>query len=245
MASPTISYQRPSKSQPAYTDLTNIQSADFWGAPVIQASDGSLVCPGFEGNTYASNIWDYVIFGESSVTPGIANVSVNKRRLLDRQKPSGENYSRLVYTGLENAVIDIQLTIWTPMQWIALKKLWINLFPYLKSANLPEEQPTSDTITRVSPDWPPAFQVYHPALVPHLVSAIAILGADGPMPGYIPNSRLFVIHGIEYVPIVHPSQQVADKPQPSAVNPITKVRASTLEVPSYKPPSANANRGPA
>jgi hypothetical protein len=95
---------------------------DFW-APTFTAADGSLVSPGFTGNLYASNVWDFVDFAGER-TPGLAEVTVDKERGLDEKKSPGSDGATLTLHGSNPAKIEIKLTIWTPEQLRRLNELW-------------------------------------------------------------------------------------------------------------------------
>lgn len=195
-----------------YGRVLGVLPSRFWGSPVIDGGDGTLICPGFTGNTYADNPWDFVnIMGFK--TPGIAEVSVKKERKMDVKKASGRDNARLTYTGMEPALVDIRVTIWTPDQLQALTGLWNYIFPVKKPNFAKKDDP-----------WPPAYTVFHPTLDVHRVISLCMLGGEGPTNGAIPRSKQFIIKCIEYAP-------------PGKTNETKTVfseRSSTFE-PDYKP----------
>jgi hypothetical protein len=95
---------------------------DFWG-PVFTQPNGFLFSPGFTGNTYQTNVWDFVTFA-GQPTPGLAEVNVEKERAVDEKKSAGSDGATLTIHGSKPARIEIKLTIWTPDQLRALNELW-------------------------------------------------------------------------------------------------------------------------
>jgi hypothetical protein len=124
----------------------------FWGSPVIQATDGTLVCPGFSGSTYMQNAWDYVIIGDSQ-TPGLATVNSRKVLAVDRKKPATKSGQRNTTHGTESAEAEISIMIWTPDQLQQLQKIIKLVFPV--SDQRPPDLSATDA-------WPQAFNVQHP-----------------------------------------------------------------------------------
>ena len=198
----------------------------FWGKPVYQNSDGTYWCPGVEGKTIASNEWDVVFFA-TAPTPGVAEVTVEKTRSMDEKKPVGSDGARLTIHGTNPAKIEIKLLIWTPEQLRALNQLWPLLMvpPYkittskkttygfgtpvttatvsggsnatVSTVSIPTVKSQTTTTTKKSII---TFDVSHPALAFHSIKSVQILGANGPMPGPIPGSRIFMIRAVEYLP---------------------------------------------
>jgi len=162
---------------------------DFWGQPVITASDGTLFCPGFTGNTISTSVWDKV-FIQSAPTPGVCEVRVNKFRDIDKKKAAGNDGARITVHGIEPAMVEIQILIWTPDQLKALNELWPLIFP--KSNKRPPDVPST------SP-WPPAFDVAHPMLNTHNVKSLIFVRGEGPSPGPIPRTRVFNISAVEFL----------------------------------------------
>src|SRR5574338_1408431 len=105
----------------------NQTAFEFWG-PVYEADDGTLYSPGFTGNTYASNSWSTDLINGKAL-PGIVEVTVNKALDVDKKKASGSDGARLTLHGLQPAIIEIRVTIWTPEQLKELNRVWPILFP--------------------------------------------------------------------------------------------------------------------
>lgn len=81
------------------------------------------------------------------------------------------------------------------------------------------------------------FDVSHPALALHGIKAVQIVGGRGPVPGRYPQSRIFTIKCIEYLPPGKASSTKTDNA------PITA--PSTLQSTTWPTPGSNpANMGP-
>lgn len=202
MASPLNPYDN---LQTPYANLANRSSFAFWGQPVVTNSDGTLSCPGFVGPTYAASAWDKVFVAvpysgsEQPYTPGQAEVSVHKSRDVDKKKFAGGDGARLTIHGLEPAIIEIRLLIWTPEQLLWLSKIWPVLFPaQQKVASIPNNSRPVTARQNVST----AFDVQHPALDLHGVKSMVFTGGVGPDQGPTPRSRVFTMRGLEFLPPV-------------------------------------------
>jgi hypothetical protein len=169
--------------------------SQFWGTPVFKAqSDGYMVkkgelyCPGFIGNTFSDNAWDYVeisyleTLGVSGKTPGICNVSVRRGRKIDRKKSSGTDGETITFTGISNAEIEIAITIWTPEQLDVLTKMWAVLQPAAGKKN------------------PGAWDVSHPQFGVNQVKSAMFVDSVGLENGSEKKTKTFVIKAIEYLP---------------------------------------------
>ncbi len=161
----------------------------FWGAPVLKDDKGNKYCPGYIGDTFSKNQWDYVqidyldtIGAESDKTPGICNVSVRRGRKLDRKKSSGSDGERLTFTGINNADIEISILIWTPAQLDALVKMWSLIQP------------------AVGKGTPGAFDIHHPQFTVNNVKSCVFVDSIGLEMGPTPKTRTFVIRAVEYFP---------------------------------------------
>lgn len=123
----TIGTDASRAKRSAYEGITGLAST-FWGSPVLQRQDGTLYCPGYMGNTYASSQWDFVVIGNFT-TPGIARLTCDKQREVDKKKVKGADGARITLAGLEPAKVEIRLTIWTPEQLKQLDILRAQIFP--------------------------------------------------------------------------------------------------------------------
>ncbi len=178
---------RPSTLRTPYEGLSPIPSI-FWGAPVLQDSNGNKYCPGYIGETFSKNAWDYVqinyldTLGVSDKTPGVCTVSVRRGRSLDRKKSSGSDGQRLTFTGIVNADIEISITIWTPAQLDALLAMWKVLQP----------SPGKGA--------PSAFDVSHPQFEINGVKSCVFVDSIGMEQGSAGKTKTFVIKAVEYFP---------------------------------------------
>ncbi len=159
----------------------------FWGAPVLTGADGRPYCPGYIGATYSNFQHDYVQieFPGSGVfdrTPGICNVSVRRGRGIDRKKSAGSDGERLTFKGINNADIEISITIWTPDQLARLQDLWRILQPPLGKGD------------------PQAFDVKHPQLQFLGVKSAVFVDCSGLEQGSTNKTRVFTIKAVEYFP---------------------------------------------
>lgn len=208
-----------------YTNVSPVSFA-FWGSPVLQQSDGTLWCPGFDGPTFADRPWDYVKVATSygpSVggvppdrTPGIARVVPRKEFSADKKKAAGAHGARYTFHGLDPAEFFIELRLWTPEQLRQLQAMWSDLFvPAAKGSPL-------------------AFDVTHPAFDIHAIKSVQFAGGEGPEIG--PDRvGIFRIRVIEFLP---PAKSNATK---TNVAPI----GSRLDPGANPTPGSNpANLGP-
>ena len=158
-------------------------SFQFWAKPVLQQSDGTYFCPGFDGPTYSSNPWDYVYLGIPSTqpfTPGLCTVNVNRSRDVDKKKAVGNDGARVTIHGVDPAPVEIMIRIWTPEQLRQLAALWPVLFPQAYKGA------------------PPAYDVQHPMFSYYGIKSVQFIGGSGPM---IDEHRVgtFVLSAIEFL----------------------------------------------
>ena len=181
-------------------------SSQFWGSPVFAAEDGRHFCPGFDGETYATNVWDYLTIGGIK-TPGVAKVHVEKERDLDVKKPLGKHHARITSYGAKVAEVQIEIMIWTPEQFRQLTLLWGTTFDLVKKAEsfastvaaAPFGKLLGGTLVQEAVHH--AFDVAHPVLTYNGVRSIVIKKLKGPEEGPIPRSRMFTIDAVEYRPM--------------------------------------------
>lgn len=208
----------PGDLKKPYDKLSPVAST-FWGTPVLKDANGKKYCPGYIGDTFSKNAWDYVVFafldtlGVSDKTPGICNVSVRRGRGVDRKKSSGSDGQTLTFTGINNADIEIAITIWTPDQLDVLMAMWKVL------------QPPSGK------GQPSAFDVSHPQFEINGIRSVVIVDSIGMEPGPAPKSRTFTIKAIEYLP---PGPKKATSTPKKA-----EARGSKLDTPETQQPGKN------
>ncbi len=109
-------------------------------------------------------------------------MNVRRGRKVDRKKSSGSDGERLTFTGITNAEIEINLTIWTPAQLDALIAMWALLQPAVGKGS------------------PAAFDVHHPQFKINGVKSMVFVDSIGMEPGPNGKTKNFVIKGIEYFP---------------------------------------------
>jgi hypothetical protein len=206
-----------------YSKITPV-SSDFWGKPVYRDAKGVLLCPGYTGNNYSLSPWDTLQitlegpFDEFETkfakqqTPGIIqSINASKGLSVDEKKAAGGNNARLTVHGYELAKVEIHVKLWTPMQWELMKKLWARIQP-VGGKTLPG-----------------AFNIYHPELNAHKITAIQFLRGEGPMPGPQPGTRIFMIHAAEFnLPSKSSVTKTDEAPKPSL-----------LDAPTSQPPGKN------
>jgi hypothetical protein len=211
-----------------YANIQNRVSFDFWAQPVIQASDGTYFCPGFEGDTFAKNPENLVKFGGGSapfasagqdlVLPGICTVHCDKEYASDKKKPTGSNGARITVHGIDAAQIEIECLIWTPEQLRQLRNVWAVLFPGNKG---PQQ----------------ARDVSHPTFTMHGVKSMVVLKGRGPDRGSVVNSRIFTISGLEFA-----KPAATATVTPKGAKPIGSINDPAASYPT--PGSNTANTGP-
>ncbi len=207
----------PSSLKTPYQNLSQVPSI-FWGTPVLQDSNGVKYCPGYFGETYSKNAWDYVQIefpgsGVADKTPGICTVSVRRGRKVDRKKSSGSDGERLTFTGISNADIEIAITVWTPEQLDRLVTLWKLVQP------------------PVGKGAPQAFDVKHPQFTVNQIKSCVFVDSIGMEPGSTTKTKTFVIKAIEYFP---PGTKKVTKTPDRA-----KARGSKLDAPENQQPGKN------
>ncbi len=184
--------QAPNKAtlKNIYGDQTPVLTAipsTFWGTPVYKDSKGVKHCPGFIGEAFSKNPWDYVTIefpnsGVPNQTPGLCTVSVRRGRKVDRKKSSGSDGETLTFTGISNADIEISITIWTPEQLDILIDLWKVIQP-----------PPGKGV-------PQAFDIKHPQFLINQVKSCVFVDSIGLENGSVSKTKTFVIKAVEYLP---------------------------------------------
>lgn len=191
----------------------------FWRKPVYTAGNGDLWCPGVEGDTYATSLWDYLYLGVPSTmpySPGVIRMSFDKARDIDKKKAAGNDGARVAIHGMDLAAVDFDLLIWTPQQLKALAALWDLLFPpSYKGA-------------------PPAYDVQHPQLAFHRIKSLQFIGGSGPVID-AQGRGSFRMRAIEFQ---KPGKKNATKTEVGSIG-------SLLDPGAYQKPSGNtSNLGP-
>ncbi len=196
--------------------ILNALPSQFWGTPVFRATQdgymlkaGELYCPGYVGNTFSDNAWDYVeisyleTLGVSGKTPGLCTVSVRRGRKIDRKNKPGTDGETVTFTGLSNADIEIAITIWTPEQLDVLTKMWQILQPPAGKKN------------------PAAWDISHPQFGINNIKSMMFVDSIGLENGSEKKTKTFTIKGIQWLP---PSNKKATVTPPKA-----QARNNTLE----------------
>lgn len=211
--------QPPTKAtlKTPYQGLNQLPSI-FWGSPVLKDDKGVKFCPGFLGEAFSKNIWDYVTIefpnsGVPNKTPGICNVSVRRGRKVDRKKSSGTDGETITFTGINNAEIEIAVTIWTPEQLDILVDLWKILQPPSGKGD------------------PQAFDVKHPQFEVNGIKSAVFIDSVGLEQGPVAKSKTFVIKAVEWLP---PSKKKATQTPSRA-----QARGSKLDKPENSQPGKN------
>lgn len=197
-----------------YQNLQQV-SFQFWAKPVLQDRNGTYFCPGFEGETYASNPWDYLYLGIPSTkpfTPGLARVAVQRARDVDKKKAVGNDGARVTIHGVDPAAVEIEIRIWTPEQLRQLSALWPILFPNAYKGA------------------PPAYDTQHPMLTYHNIKSLQFYAGSGPI---IDERRVgvFTLHAIEFL---KPGKTKATKTETGSIG-------SLLDPGTYPKPGDNAD----
>lgn len=161
----------------------------FWAKPVLQSSDGSFFCPGFEGDTYANSPYSRLTIAWPIAlriagmgindTPGLADIIIRKDHRVDQKKPVGSDGARLTVYGANPAQVTVRLTIWTPDQLRVLSEIWKVIFPKGGS------QATS-------------YDCRHPDLERYGIKSLMFTGGGGPNPGPVVSSRTYELNAVEF-----------------------------------------------
>ena len=193
--------------QQPFQGITPNNELAFWGSPVLTNAKGELYCPGFTGNTYSNNPWDYIDFALPLVnhqTPGICKIICPKHRATDRKKSAGTDGARITVHGLIAADVQIHVKLWTPEQYRQMMLLWQILFP--------GPQNVSQTTTggpnnaqhvqgsRSSSEITRPFQVSHPQLKESRINTLVFTGSSGPEESEPTRARVFTMYAVEYFP---------------------------------------------
>ncbi len=189
------------------TPITEIVPSDFWGAPVYRTASG-LWCPGYEGNLFADNPWDFVgipgLYQHSSnvglpQTPGICRVSVSKGRTVDKKKSQGTDGDTLTFSGINSAEGEIQVMIWTPDQWELFKTIWPILSPPQGKAP-PGAKTARTTVGKgTTKIFVQAYDVQHPKFTVHKIKSVVFLHGSGPEDGWVNGAKVFTAKWVEYI----------------------------------------------
>jgi hypothetical protein len=192
---------------------------------------GHPYSPGYIGNTFSKNAWDAVqiaiplpfmtgVLQQLNVdrTPGLCEVDVRRGRDIDRKKSAGSDGQRLTFKGINNADVDIRITIWTPGQLDVLSALWNVLQP------------------KAGKGTPSAFDVKHPQFEINGVKSLCFVDSIGMTDGHTSKTKIFTIKAIEYFP---PGSK-------SAVTTLKKAeaRSNVLQSQYPKPGENPENLGP-
>lgn len=222
--------KRPILRTPFTSDASTPVPGIFWG-PVFVDDKGHPYSPGYIGNTFSKNAWDAVqiaiplpfmtgVLQQLNVdrTPGLCEVDVRRGRDIDRKKSAGSDGQRLTFKGINNADVDIRITIWTPEQLDVLSALWNVLQP------------------KAGKGTPSAFDVKHPQFEINGVKSLCFVDSIGMTDGHTSKTKIFTIKAIEYFP---PGSK-------SAVTTLKKAeaRSNVLQSQYPKPGENPENLGP-
>ena len=202
----TIS-QSQNSAPGAYLQVPGVNVKDarfqFWSQPVYQADDGRYWAPGFDGETFATNPWDFIRFANeygsptggspANRTPGICRVTIGKGYEIDTKKAVGGHGVRnttlgvhaagVLSTGKNKMPFDIEIEIWTPEQLRQLQAMWRYFVPIAGKGD-----PAQITAT-------------HPAFAVHGVTGVQFISGEGPMIGR-DRRATFKIKAVEFMPPV-------------------------------------------
>lgn len=231
MATPRVPFtgEGAPQAQPFQFWGSPVYVADDTTAPIYQVTSGDYYCPGFVGPTYATNAFDKMFIavpyaGSSQpYTPGVCTVKVTKGREIDKKKSSGSDGARLTMHGIDPAMVEVRVVMWTPQQWRELQSLWEILFPgptkKITTTRTPittnvllfdQNAPVGTTIqiptgkfiskktTKVETPRIP-FDCDHPILRNHGIKSLVFHHGEGPDPGPHPRSMTFLMKAYEFL----------------------------------------------
>lgn len=189
----------PFKKEPKNADRKITPSdfnLDFW-APLYLDANENLFSPGFVQYTHKLNTWDIVQVnlqavnnGKSTASaqwtqlPGICAVHFPRQKRKDSKKAVGSDSTTTTTYGIKAAEILIEMTIWTPQHWLALKKLLPLIFP----------KPRKDGGNTSS------FQIKYPTLGLAGVNSVVFHSFEGPTNHSVSRAKHFKLHCTEWMP---------------------------------------------
>lgn len=210
-------------------DLPDRAAFDFWVQPVFKNDDGSLWCPGVEGEPYLRNPDSIVriggggapfaLAGQELALPGLCTVHVHKEYAFDKKKPVGSHGARVTIHGIDAAEIEIEVMIWTPEQKRQFDSVWSVIFPGSKGSQQPRD-------------------VAHPTFTSHGIKSMIVVNGRGWERGPVVNSRVWIINGIEFAKLS--TKDVTTTPKGS--KPVGEIYGNGISHPT--PGSNPANTGP-
>ena len=184
----------------------------FWGSPVYADKDGRHWCPGFDGETFSTNQWDYIKFNKIAGlaidrTPGVCRVTVHKGHDVDKKKPPGAHGARHTSFGIKPADFNVEIEIWTPEQLRQLQILWAYVLT-----------PKSDGSLKT-------IDVTHPMFGIHSIKSMQFVSGSGPVVSH-DRRGVFTMHVLEFM-------------KPSTGNIVNTPTASVAAMTTLYSPSKN------
>ena len=220
----------------------------FWASPVYQTEDGRYWSPGFDGETFATNPWDFIKLGvtygpntgstPADRTPGICRVHVGKGYDVDMKKPQGGNGMRATFTGTRPAghkhskghastggrmPFDVEFEIWTPEQLRQFNIMWAYLVPQGGKGAAPI-----------------GFDASHPVFTTHGIAAMQFISGEGFSIGR-DRRGIFKAKAIEFFPPPKNAKSAVSTPPASMSSTYDPVVPSA---PGSKPSDLNPSQWP-
>lgn len=200
---------------------------DFWGK-LLEDENGKLISPGFVNYGEANaNLWDlcFMNLGKGlSPLPGTVNVYFKRQKNKDKKKPVGVDSTTVTTSGIKAAEIIIELTLWTPQHWLAMKEIMPTIFP----------KPGKDGGKQNS------YQVSHPLLNVANIKAVVFTGFEGPLAGHVNRAKTLKLECVEWMPTQTSKKAGGTAPPPSLAK---EVSEATIGLQSnYTPPGESMCR---
>lgn len=152
-------------------------SSQFWD------STGEGYSVEGEETLYPGNAWDRVKLGAYKL-PGVCSVSVKPARRVDKQTKNGGDGSVKIFKGLDDAKVDIEITIWTPEQYEELHRITGLIWPGAGKDTKHEGKRTSaGTKTQL------ALDITHPECERYGIASVVILSMTSLVPGSVVGTK--------------------------------------------------------
>jgi hypothetical protein len=154
---------------------------------------------GYEGDVYPRQEWNRVQLG-GFVLPGKCEVDGSAKHRIDVQTANGRDGGVLIERGYQPGTLDIDMTLWTPLQWSTWNAMRPSIFRRAGKLDVNDTKKKGATAAQIDLTEKAALPIVHPGAESIDIHSVLVEQITLPRPGQQRGSKVITIKCIEYVP---------------------------------------------